>query len=225
MSINKLAISTELRETLSAADCWAVCEADIERLASRIVGDFQVPLLRRGNMRTIIAGKRFGSDATRFAEEFRQFASQCAVIRDGSAEAEVCAAAFFHLRHGNIHPLTDCNGRLGRLLLAEQFYRFFGIVHEQTLQAIHFNEREYRAAFVEPLLDQQFRCMVELLARIANVRMTKHAVLPFSTLPVFEEPNTRIFLPKERVSRPKSQALRKRLVAVGVGALFPRASK
>lgn len=221
MQINKVAITAELRQTLSAIDCWAIGEADIERIALRIVGNFQAPLLRRGNMRTIIAGKRFGSDANRFTEEFRQFALQCAAIRDGSEPAEIYAAAFFHLRHGNIHPLTDCNGRLGRLLLAEQFYRYFGIAHEQTLAEIHANEAEYRAVYAAHQLEQQFQRMVTLLARVVGVQITAQIALPFSTLPVFEERNTMILLPKQRPVRPSPPALEKRLVAIGINASLP----
>jgi hypothetical protein len=186
-----------------------------------MAGDFQVPLLRRSNMRTIIAGKRFGADASRLEEEFELLAQQCASIRNGGADAEIFAAAFFHLRHGNIHPLSDCNGRLGRLLLAEQFYRYFGLAHEQTLATIYANESEYRAAFTAHQLDEQFQRMVTLLARVAGVQLSSRIALPFSILPVFEEPNTTLLPPKQRSAGPKALTLAKRQVAVGIGAALP----
>lgn len=218
MGIHKLTVSSKMLAVLGEIQCWAVDRVEVERLALQLVGDLQIPMLRRGGMRTIIAGKRFGADANRFAEEFELLAQQCAAIRDGSSDAEIFAAAFFHLRHGNIHPLSDCNGRLGRLLLAEQFYRYFGLAHEQTLAAIHANESEYRAAFTAHQSDEQFQRMVTLLARVAAVRLSSRIALPFSILPVFEEPNTTLVLPRQRSAGPKAPTLAKRSVAVGVNA-------
>ena len=135
MSLNKLELTEGLRETLAEINCWAIDETDIKRAAVRMMGRLSTPLLRRAKARTIIAGRKFGSDAGRFADEFQQLAEQCAIIRAGAHDPEIQATAFFHLRFENIHPLTDCNGRLGRLILAEQIRRSYDVPLEEIGRA------------------------------------------------------------------------------------------
>lgn len=201
MGINKLTLTAELVARIAQTDCWAVSEEDIRQLACRMVGRFRVPLLRCPQMRTIVAGRKFGSDANRFGDEFRQLAHQCAAIRTCADNPDVRAAAFFHLRFENIHPLTDCNGRVGRLILAEQIRRSFDLPLVQTLDAIQKCEPEYRTAFVAPELEQQFERMVRFVARIAGVSLPASTALPFSILPIFPEKNTKLLRPKSSASR------------------------
>jgi hypothetical protein len=124
MALHEVALSPPLLSVLAALNCWAVRETDAAQLAETLLGKTVVPLLRRGTMRAIVAERKFGAAADRLPQEMARLAEQCAKITSsGAAETLLFAAAFFHLRFENIHPLTDGNGRVGRLLLAEQCRR------------------------------------------------------------------------------------------------------
>ena len=184
------------------------------------MGRLSTPLLRRAKARTIIAGRKFGSDAGRFADEFQQLAEQCAIIRAGAHDPEIQATAFFHLRFENIHPLTDCNGRLGRLILAEQIRRSYDVPLEVTLGLIHNNEAAYRRAFVAPQLEQQFKQMVRLVGRIVGTPTPLPISLRFSILPIFPEKNTKIEAPKSHGSKlgsaPRAKDFKQRPLVTGI---------
>ena len=192
MALHEVAVSPPLLSALAALNCWAVRETDAARLAETLLGKTVFPLLRRGTMRAIIAERKFGAAAVRLPLEFAQLAEQCVKITsDAKADAPLFAAAFFHLRFENIHPLTDGNGRIGRLLLAEQCRRAYGGPIVETLSALHDYEHDYRAVFAAPKPALQYELLVNLLARVLVVPVPSALALPFPLTPVFPERDTR----------------------------------
>ena len=192
MALHEVALSPSLLSCITALNCWAVRETDAERLAETLLGKTVVPFLRRGTMRAIVAERKFGAAAQRLPLEFAQLAEQCVKITSGAkADAPLFAAAFFHLRFENIHPLTDGNGRVGRLLLAEQCRRAYGAPLAETLSSLHDYEHDYRAVFAATQTALQYELMVNLVARVLLVPVPSPLPLPFPLTPVFPERDTR----------------------------------
>jgi len=192
MALHEVALSPPVLSVLAAQNCWAVRETDAARLAETLLGKTVVPLLRRGTMRAIVAERKFGAAADRLPQEMARLADQCAKITSSAAgETRLFAAAFFHLRFENIHPLTDGNGRVGRLLLAEQCRRAYGAPLAETLAALHDCEHDYRAVFAATQPALQYELMVNLLARVLLLPVPAALALPFPLTPVFPERDTR----------------------------------
>lgn len=186
--MHALHLSTAMQLALADMDCWAPCCADIERIASLIIGDFPVPLLRRGRMKAIAAGRSFGSAADALPDEFAALGEQCAAILGSTPESGVLAAAFFYLRLQKIHPLTDCNGRLGRLLLCEQFRRARGLRPDITLARLQARDADYRAAFAATTERAQYQLMCHLLSAIVSIDIAPASGLLSDSPPEAEPP-------------------------------------
>jgi hypothetical protein len=167
--MHALHLSTAMQSALADIDCWAPSCADIQRIASLIIGDFPVPLLRHGRMKAIAAGRSFGSAADALPDEFAALGEQCAAILGSTPESTVRAAAFFYLRLQKIHPLTDCNGRLGRLLLCEQLLRAHGLHPDITLARLQARDADYRAAFAATTERAQYQLMCGLLSAVVGI--------------------------------------------------------
>ncbi len=192
MALHHVSFNAPLLEALTTCDCWAVDKNLVERLAIRTLGSSQGPLLRTGTMRAIVARKKFGAAAACLPQEFLRLRVQCAEIRSTEMhDVNLFAIAFFHLRFENIHPLTDGNGRVGRLLLAEQLYRAYsGKTVIETLALLHAKEVSYRAVFASADAIDQYSRMIAILASYLGILPTIPSQLPFALTPVYPEKNT-----------------------------------
>jgi hypothetical protein len=187
MTIHKLTLTAEMRAALGTMDCWDIEPANLGVLAAMVIGNKIMPQLRRGTMSGVVRGEKYGASASRLSDEFALLGRQCLTILDDSDSSKFCAIAFFHLRFENIHPLIDSNGRVGRLLLAEQVRRLFAAEAQTTLDRIQTDDREYGALFepIQPV--QQFTRMVALLNQIVATQITAIPPLPFSITPKFPD--------------------------------------
>jgi hypothetical protein len=185
-------IPPSLAATLGSLNCWAVAIADVEKLAVGLLGASPNVRVRRGTQRAIIAERKFGAAADRLPQEFARLADQTTKMRgDGREAADLCAAAFYHLRFAHIHPLLDGNGRVGRLLLAVQCSRATGYPAAEILSSLHELAEDYQLVFGGPNDATQYELMVNLLARILAVAVPDTLALPFALTPVFPERDTR----------------------------------
>ena len=182
-----------LVETLASLNCWAVSAADVERLAAGLLGGTPTARVRRGTQRAIILNKKFGAAADRLPQELARLAEQAAKVRaDGRPGADVRAAAFFHLRFENIHPLHDGNGRVGRVLLAQQCSQTGGVSVRAIIASLHGElAGDYEVVFAVPTPALQYELMVRLLVRIMAVPVPDSLDLPCALTPVFPERDTR----------------------------------
>lgn len=187
MSMHKVTITPTIRATLAELNCWEIRIGDVEKLANLLIGNLQIPVLRRGNQTAIVGGVKSGGSPNRFGEEFRQLARECATIFDGTELSAICGAAFFHRRFEAIHPLVDSNGRLGRLLMAEQLRRSFPIEIETIQDKLIEREEEYRAIRVRLAAQEQFERLVRLLARVVDREIEAVPPCPYPLPPRFPE--------------------------------------
>jgi len=119
-----------------------------ERLAVAVLGPWKGGWLRRGAERVTIARIKLGAAAAGMVAEVAALNRDTARLRTGGGlGAAVQAAAYYHVRFENIHPLRNGNGRVGRIILTGQMFQSGGIspaVFEQRLTA---RQLDYRRAF------------------------------------------------------------------------------
>ena len=206
MAIHKVTLTVELREALSELNCWRVNENEIERIAALATGNAQAKALRRGHMRAVIAGQKSGSAANRLSHEFRELGQQCAAMLGDTPDSVLHAAAFFHLRFENIHPLVDFNGRVGRLLMAEQIRRVFPIKLEAAFEFFYAAQSDYRAALMASEPAQQLNLMVMFLASVVGVEIGEVQRLPYSLRPKYPDRSPPAVPLKQSPTRPSGLA-------------------
>ncbi|MBP7142710.1 MAG: Fic family protein [Opitutaceae bacterium] len=165
---------------------------DLGKIGTGLLGTTAGGWVRRGTQRAIIAGRMFGSAADRLPQELVCLASQSAKVRSADfVAADLCAAAFFHLRFVHIHPLIDGNGRVGRLLLAVQCGRIASRHPGEILSQLQELSEDYQMVFSGPTDGVKFDLMVYLLARILAVSVVESLSSPFPLAPVFPERDSR----------------------------------
>lgn len=100
-----------------------------------------------------------------------------------STAGTVRAAAFFHLRFEAIHPLTDGNGRVGRLLLAKQCETLGLKSARDILTDLMDNEPFYKMVFLADIPSTaRFELLIDIIARSLEVTV-EEIDLPFPLEP------------------------------------------
>ncbi len=166
---------------------WTTSLPDLEQLAQSLVGPSAEGWLRPAGHSVLIAYRKRGCVAAKLAEEFSELAAQVNTLRAApTCDAGLRAAAFFHLRFENIHPLRDGNGRVGRTLLASQCSDTSGLPIQEVILQLEVHEKDYRQVYRAPNPEFQFELLVDLLARMLALPVTEHAgELPFPLEPHF----------------------------------------
>ena len=186
--MHTIQLSPTVLSELASRDLWGVTLAELERIAQRVVGPKQDGWVRRGTQIGFIRNQRVGSDATRLADEFSLLTKQArTVLATGAADAAVRAAAFYHLRFEEIHPLSDGNGRTGRVLLAMQCSQAYRVPVPQVLAQLEAHARDYGVVIDAPAQQVQYELMVDLLARILGVPVSGPVPVPFNLRAAFPD--------------------------------------
>ena len=177
-------------DRLLPPDVWKISLSELEHLTQGLVGPSKEGWLRQGDQSALIASQKRGGVATKLAEEFAVLIEQVGtLLAEKTGDAALRAAAFFHLRFENIHPLRDGNGRVGRALLAAQCGRSYNLPISEVIAQLEAYRNDYRRVFSAPKPELQFELLTDLLARVFALPTTeKSGILPFPTEPVFLDP-------------------------------------
>ena len=166
---------------------WKPSLSELEQLAQGLLGFSSEGWLRQGGQSTLIGGQKRGSLAPKLSEEFTVLGEQIDTILAGkSSDAALRAAAFFHLRFENIHPLREGNGRTGRILMAAQCSRSYQLPIREVIAKLAAHPKDYRQIFTAPRPEFQFKLLVDLLVQALTLPATElMGKMPFPLEPYF----------------------------------------
>jgi hypothetical protein len=187
--MHSMVVATATVQSLGVSDWWAVTGLDLNRIAAVLLGERLGGWVRKADHHVIIASVKLGALATRLDAEITALSAEIEKILNlGGADAPFRAAAFYHLRFENIHPLYEGNGRVGRAILAAQLHQACGIPVEETLGQINANQNDYMMAFPTNQPAVMFELMLDVIARLSgHVVAPESNRLPCSILPLYPD--------------------------------------
>jgi hypothetical protein len=153
----------------------------------------------------MVARIKHGAEAATLDQEMAALAADTSKLRaNGGTAAVVTAAAFFHVRFENIHPLHDGNGRTGRVILAGQLFQGCGVAPQLFERFLVAHQAAYRQVFDTPSAEEAHFRLMNLVGTFLGLTPSRR-MLPFSLQPI-----------SQTLGRPPSpKDLRSRSIAAG----------
>lgn len=178
-------------ESLKIGDWWSVGCAGLENLANAILGPLPGGWVRRGDNFIRVGAVKYGANARKLDAELAALTTEAGrIVGSGVPEDALRAAAFYHLRFENIHPLCEANGRIGRVILAGQLLQSLRVPIAETLVGLKDWEADYTRLFATNQPPLMFELMLDLLGRIVGMTpSTEAAQLPATIEPLFPQKN------------------------------------
>lgn len=175
---------------LAIADWFALTMGDLERLATVLLGERPgCRWVRHGDKYAVVASLKLGSLAPKLDAELSALTTETRrILAPGGPDAALRAAAFYHLRFENIHPLLEGNGRVGRTIMAAQLHQTLHISVEETLSQVNAHENDYKMVFPSGNPELMFELMLDVLSRLSgHVVGEGSSVPPASLLPLYPD--------------------------------------
>lgn len=175
----------------SIPNWWALNASDLERLAEPVLGRRHGGWVRRGAERVIVAKSKYGAAAAMLPEELAALGRDAQRLRGSRGfSGAVKACAYFHVRFENVHPLSDGNGRVGRIIMTGQLYQSFQVSPALLEQLLVVRQLDYRRAFAAATSEETCRQLTILLGEIVQVKITDPMLPPeFSLEPLPKSPD------------------------------------
>ncbi len=176
---------------LGASEWWSVTSADLERLSAQLLGPLPGGWVRQGDNYVRVGNIKYGADARKLDSELSMLTAEARqTLAVGSPEAVLRAAAFYHLRFENIHPLCEANGRMGRVILAMQLQQALKVPAQEMLTALLDVQVDYKRLFATNNPALMFELLLDLLVRITGIQRAPGAAkLPASIEPLHPQKN------------------------------------
>lgn len=178
--------SSSTLQSLAVENWWTLTPNGLEKIAATLLGEKPGGWVRAGDQFIVIANLKLGALASKLNAELSALSADTKRILDaGNTDAALRAAAFYHLRFENIHPLREGNGRVGRVILAAQLNQVYGVRPDEFLQQFHGYENEYKLVFASGQPPVMLELMVDLLAMLTGQALGEDSIqLPASILPL-----------------------------------------
>lgn len=191
--------------SLAVINPWSVGPADLERLATALLGPLPGGWVRRGDNFIRVGNVKYGADARKLDAELTALSTGTKRILAATLpESALRAAAFYHLRFENIHPLCEANGRIGRVLLAAQLEHALRFPLVETLTGFRDWEADYQRLFATNVPPLMFELLLDLLCRITGIEVPPGAAqLPGQLEPLHPQKH----MPKHAARLHPEQAL------------------
>lgn len=149
---------------------WSLGSVDLEQLALAMLGPLPGGWVRTGENYVRVGGVKYGSDARRLSAELVALSAAARQVLGGATpESTLRAAAFYHLRFENVHPLCEGNGRVGRMILACQLRQALGVPVRDTLRGLHDWESDYHRLFTTADPNVMFELLLDILQRVTGI--------------------------------------------------------
>ncbi len=176
---------------LNVSDWWLVTPAGLERMAVELLGPIPGGWVRQGDNFVRVGSVKYGSNARQLDAELSALSVEAErILRSQAPESVLRAAAFYHLRFENIHPLCEGNGRMGRVILAGQLQQSFRVPIADALAGLKDWEVDYSRLFSTNQPPVMFELLLDLLSRITGFQLSPEASkLPASIEPLHPQKN------------------------------------
>lgn len=176
---------------LSVSDWWAMTTRDLDSSASTLVGTLPGGWVRQGDNYVRVGNVKYGANARKLDAELTALSTEAkCILGAGDRESVLRAAAFYHLRFENIHPLCEANGRIGRVILAGQLQQSLRSPMVDTLNGLKDWEADYSRLFANNNSPLMFELLLDLLSRITGITLSPEASkLPASIEPLHPQKN------------------------------------
>lgn len=186
-----LPIPTASITSVGIKDYWQMAPADLERIAVALLGSLPGGWVRQGDNFIRVGNVKYGSNARKLDAELVALSAEAQrILSVQGPESVLIAAAFYHLRFENIHPLCEANGRTGRAVLALQLQQSLGVPANDLLTGLKDWEADYSRLFAANDGSLMFELLLDLLSRITGIALPPEASkLPTSIEPLHPQKN------------------------------------
>lgn len=184
--MHALTPSSSTLQSLAIENYWTLTLADLEKIATALLGAKLGGWVRQGEQFVVIANLKLGALAATLPAELSALAVDTQrIFATGGADAALRAAAFYHLRFENIHPLREGNGRVGRAILVAQLGQAYRLPPHELLRQLHDYENDYKLVFASGQPAVMFELMADLLVLLTGQTLGEGLTkLPASILPL-----------------------------------------
>ncbi len=172
-------------------DCFGYSARDMCELHQCIRPPAKSPgIMRTSGVRVVIGSHRKGARAEMLGEELKQLRIDAQLFATSCHEPWqwLLLIAAYHLRFENIHPFSDGNGRVGRLIAAEQIRQSFRFPVGETFRRMAGTRDDYQRALSPIGRDQAVAKLVRYFATLIDFQVLEpqaNLVAPFRLTPIF----------------------------------------